>query len=600
MQTLLHRLAQWADQEPQDVALKYKRAGVWVDVTTSEYRDHVYFLALYLESRGFGPSDVGVIFSYNRPEWAYAEFAHVLLGGKSAGMYPNSNRNDLDFILGHTESRFLHVQNRDYFKKLGILPDSIECVIVFDDDASIHPKAVGISKAIDEGRQIAASQGKTLLSYLERLNPDAGAFLIYTSGTTGTPKGAMLSEDNMVFAGEMYMETWNLHRGTFLSFLPLSHVAQKVEDMALAICARFTVVYCSAFDNLSAELVEIQPTALLCVPRLWEKMREGVLAKLEKAPAVRRKLATWAMGVASRVADLKDKKSPIPLAETIQLELAQRLVLQKIRHALGLSRAGLCVSGAAALPEHVGLWFRTIGVEIQQILAQTENTAVTCLTELGENCLGTVGRPAPGTEFKLAADGEILTKGRHVFKGYFKNEAATRDALVTTGPDAGWLHTGDLGQWVEKYPGKKWIVVSGRKKEVMKSSGGKMVAPLPIEGKIKECAVVSQVCMVGDGRKYFSALITLNESTLSALRGKPGALDGTKVTDPGVLRVIQKRMDEVNASLASYERVKSFVVLPREFSIESGEMTPTLKMKRMVVEKQFAPLIEEMYSKHES
>lgn len=581
--TLLHRLAQWADEAPQDVAMRFKHKGAWQGISAREYCDRVFYLALFLESRGFSADDIGVIFSYNRPEWAYAEFAHLLLRGKSAGMYPNSNRNDIDFILEHTQCRFLHVQNKDYFKKLGLLPDRIECVLVFDDDTSVHPKAVAISDAIEQGKRLAARA--SLQTYLEKLDPDAGSLLIYTSGTTGTPKGAMLSQANMIFASEMYIDTWNLHKGSFLSFLPLSHVAQKLEDFGVSICGRFTVVYCSAFDNLAKELVEVQPTALLCVPRLWEKMREGVLAKLEQAPTARRKLAEWAIGLGARQAEARDRGEEIGLTGVLQRQLADALVLKKIRHALGLSQLEIAASGAAALPAHVGLWFRSIGVEIQQILGQTENTAVTCMTEIGKNCFGSVGVPAPRTEFKLAEDGEILTRGPHVFKGYFKNNDTPVDA-------DGWLHTGDLGVWNEK----RHIVVNGRKKEVMKSSGGKMVAPLPIESKIKVCPIVGQVCMVGDGRKYFSAIITLSEATLARLRGKAGALDGDRVTDAEVLRTIQKRVDEVNAELASFERVKAFVVLNREFSIELGEMTPTLKMKRAVIEKQFASLIEGMYT----
>ena len=585
--TLIHKLAQWADQEPNDEALRFRRAtasgGQWQAVSARDYCDKVYFLALYLESRGFAAKEIGVIFSYNRPEWAYAEFAYVLMGGKSAGMYPNSNRNDIDFILEHTQCRFLHVQNKEYFKKLGLLPDRIECVIVFDDDTSVHPKAVAISDAIEKGRELATT--RSLHTYLDRLDPHDGCFLIYTSGTTGVPKGAMLSHDNIIFASEMYIDTWKLKKGSFLSFLPLSHVAQKVEDFGVAICARFTVHYCSAFDNLSKELVEVQPTALLCVPRLWEKMREGVLGKLESAPAARRKLAHWAMGVAGRIAVLRDEGKDMGLSDAIQFQIADALVLKKVRHALGLSRLNIAASGAAALPAHVGQWFRTIGVEIQQILGQTENTAVTCMTMPGENAFGTVGVPSPGTEFKLAEDGEILCRGRHVFKGYYNNKENPVDA-------EGWLHTGDLGVW----DAKRRVVVNGRKKEVMKSSGGKMVAPLPIESRIKECPIISQVCMVGDGRKFFSAIVTLNETTLLKLKGKPGVLDGHTVQEPTILRQIQKRMDEVNANLASFERVKGFVVLTREFSIELGEMTPTLKMKRAVIEKQFATLIEAIYT----
>jgi long-chain acyl-CoA synthetase len=240
------------------------------------------------------------------------------------------------------------------------------------------------------------------------------------------------------------------------------------------------------------------------------------------------------------------------------------------------------------VPAYVSRWFRSLGLEILEDFGQTESTGVICMTEQGIDCAGTVGKPVPGTEFKLAEDGEILTRGRHVFVGYFKEEKATAETLVD-----GWLHTGDLGEWDER----GMLKIRGRKKEIMKTSGGKMIAPVPIEEKIKAAEVVSQACMVGDNRKFVTVLITLSEARNQELnaRSKPGH-DGRKVTDPALIDEVGQVIAAVNSELASYEQIKRFTIIPREFSVVDGEMTPTLKMKRAVIESRFKDLIDAMYN----
>ncbi|MGZ3697552.1 MAG: AMP-binding protein, partial [Bdellovibrionota bacterium] len=265
-----------------------------------------------------------------------------------------------------------------------------------------------------------------------------------------------------------------------------------------------------------------------------------------------------------------------------------KLVLSKIRHALGLGHADTLASGAAALAPHISKWFRCIGLEILEDFGQTETTGVICMTQRGVESAGTVGKPVPGMEVKLAEDGEMLTRGRHVFKGYYKDDANTALAIEMDG----WLHTGDLAE----LDSRGLYRIKGRKKEILKTSGGKMVAPLPIEEELKAASIISQVCMVGDGRKYLAALITLSEGALGELKNKPGALSGATVQDSETLKQVQSHVDALNQKLSSYEQIKKFAIIPREFSIEDGEMTPTLKMKRNVIETRFRDLIDQMYS----
>ncbi|MGK4007243.1 long-chain fatty acid--CoA ligase [Sorangium sp. So ce1036] len=597
MSTVLHRLDRWASETPDAPAQRYKLHGEWKTLTAREYRDRVYHLALFLESRGFDSSQIGAILSYNCPQWVHVDLAALLLGGKSAGLYPNSTAKDIQYILSHTEATLLSVQNREYFQKITgekgehAIPESVRWILVFDGDTSIHPKAIAYEQALAEGRALSKQAGaRTFAERLAKIDPKAGAFLIYTSGTTGNPKGAMLSHDNLAFTSDVVVKYWGLPfaRGSMFSFLPLCHIAEKLQNVGVGITQRATVSFCSKFENVATELPEVEPTLLLCVPRLWEKMMDGVLAKVRGGKGAKKKLAEWALSVGARVAEAKYAgRAPSPL-DVVQLKVADRLVLGKVRAALGLGKAELLASGAAALAPHISRWFRALGLEILEDFGQTESTGVICMTEPGVESAGTVGKPVPGLEFKLAEDGEILTRGRHVFVGYYKDQAATEAAL----DEGGWLRTGDLGEWNERGQ----LKIRGRKKEVLKTSGGKMIAPLPIEERLKAAEIISQVCMVGDGRKYLSALITLTEIKLAELQDR-GALRGdTVITSVEVVGQVKAHVDALNAELASFEQIKKFTVLGREFSIQDGEMTPTLKMKRSVIEQRFRDVIDQMYA----
>jgi long-chain acyl-CoA synthetase len=594
MPTVLHRLSQWAETDPNAPAQRYKKDGAWKILTAKEFWDRTFHLALYLESRGMSPSKIGAIFSYNCPEWVHSDLAFMLLGAKSTGLYPNAAQKDISYILNQTEAAVLAVQNKEYLQRItgtrgeNPISDRIEMVLVFDGDTSVHPKAVAYEKAVEEGRKIASTQGKKKSDYLAKVDPNAPAFIIYTSGTTGSPKGALLSHDNLVYTSDRVAQYWRLPMadGTLFSFLPLCHIAEKLQNVGVGISRHYTVNFCTKFENVAAELAEVQPTLLLCVPRLWEKMMEGVLAKVKKGTGLKKKLAVWALGVGSRAAEAKYSGRTAGFLDKVQLKLADKLVLSKVRHALGLGRVELLASGAAALAAHVSKWFRCLGLEILEDYGQTESTGVICMTESGVESAGTVGKPVPGMEVRLADDGEILTRGRHVFKGYYKNDAETAHVL-----EGGWLHTGDLGEIDDR----GLMRIKGRKKEILKTSGGKMIAPLPIEESLKAFSEIGQVCVVGDGRKYISALITLSEFKLVELKGRNSVLDGRTINDPDVVGLIRKYVDELNKNLAAFEQIKKFAVLSREFSILDGEMTPTLKMKRNVIESSYRDIIDSMY-----
>ena len=505
--TVLHRLRAWSDQSPDAPAQGFKRDGRWQVLSVREFINRVFHLALFLEARGIQTGETGCILSYNCVEWVHLELALMLNRIKAAGLYPNSTAKEIQFVLEHTECTFLAVQNKSYWDRATDggerVPKRLRLIIAFEGDASISPLAVTYEAALEEGKQLA--KGKNFSDYLAALDPLAPAFIIYTSGTTGTPKGALISHDNLIFVTDAITERWNLPTadGILFSFLPLCHIAEQLHSVGVAISRRYLVNYCTAFENVGKEIAEVEPTLLLCVPRVWEKMVEGVQERLSKAPLAKK--------ITARIAFAWGSRAPLFL---------QSLVFTPVKKGLGLMRASIAASGAAPLSIHVSDWFHSIGLEIFDTYGATEG-GIICATVPGEVSTGTVGRPLRGCEVQIATDGEILAKGRNLFLGYFKDEALTKASMTD-----GWYHTGDLGTFTPE----GLLKIIGRKKEIMKTSGGKMIAPVPIEEKLKEVPFISQVCLVGDNRKYLTALITLSESALKQLASEPQAIKDGVVT----------------------------------------------------------------------
>ena len=591
--TLLHRLHQWSLEAPQQPAQRFKDGDGWQTISAAEYCQRVFHLALFIESKGFTADDVGTIFSYNCPAWVHSELAFALLGGKSAGFYPNLSTYDLHYILAETRAKVIAVQNQEYYNKITeqgrrSLPEHIELVIVFEGDSALAPQAVSYEQALAAGSELA--RGKELGAYLQRLQPQAGSFLIYTSGTTGNPKGVLLTHDNFTFTSDTiidYLQMDPSGGGSTFSFLPLCHIAEKLQNLGIGLSCRYLVNYCSQFENFLEDLQTARPTLFFAVPRVWEKMREGVLDKLEQSRGVKKRLGLWALGIGAQMAaKTYRQQQPSPWL-TRQYCMADRLVLAKIRKGLGLEQARWYASGASSLAPHVIEWFRGIGIEIIEVFGQSESTGVICSTRPGmNNSVGTVGLPLPGIEFQLADDGEIITRGPHVFCQYYNNPEATAETVKD-----GWLHTGDLG---EKTSGG-WIRIRGRKKEIIKTSGGKMVAPVPIESLLKQFSKVSQACMVGDSRKYLTALITLSPQVVAKLDPSQDYRNKFVVDAPELLLEFQEFVDKLNRTLACYAQIKYFTLLANDFTVETGELTPTMKLKRSAIEARYHNVIDEMY-----
>ncbi|MEO8550376.1 MAG: AMP-binding protein, partial [Kofleriaceae bacterium] len=401
------------------------------------------------------------------------------------------------------------------------------------------------------------------------------ATLIYTSGTTGPPKGVMLSHGNLAWtAGALLDIAGRPTDEVSLSYLPLSHIAEQMCTVHMPATAGSTVYFAESLEKVPENLKEARPTAFFGVPRIWEKFHAGLSGRLAQATGMKKHLAGWARGVCSKVNHLRDRGQPIPSGLALQYKLADRVVISKIKAALGFDRAVRLYSGAAPIAPDVLEFMASIDLPIAEIYGQSEDSGPTACNLPGRTRIGTVGPALPGIEVKIAEDGEILVRGPHVFTGYFKEPEATAETLVD-----GWLCSGDLGAFDED----GFLTITGRKKEIIITAGGKNIAPKNIEAMIKTSPLVGEAVVIGDRRKYLTALVTLDE------------LATKELADPEIRAAIQKTIDEANVQLARVEQVKKFAILARPFGIDSGELTPTMKIKRKVVAQKFAREIDQMY-----
>jgi long-chain acyl-CoA synthetase len=558
--------------------------GAWKPITSDDLYGQVRALADMLRGWGVGKGDRVAILSENRWEWAVTDFATLAIGGVDVPLYPTLTPEQIGYMLRDSGAKVAVLSSRDQYDKLtaaGDLPE-LEHVVVMDAGefgGAVSFDALMCSAGEKKQRDAAFD------AMVKSVRPEDLATIIYTSGTTGEPKGVMLTHGNV--ASNVNVSTGPLgfsEKDSCISFLPLSHVTARHLDYAM-MCHGARLAYCPKFDQLSAAMKAVKPTVFVAVPRVYEKIRQAVEGKSALSP-VKLKIMNWALATGKKHrAETLDGKSPGALG----WKLAHKLVYSKIREAFG-GCAEVFISGGAPLGVDTAGWFADMGIRIFEGYGLTETSPVIALNFPNAHRMGTVGKALPGVECRFAEDGELEVKGSLVFVGYWKKEKETAEVFSADG----WFKTGDIGN-IDK---DGFLSITDRKKELLKTSGGKFIAPQPIENRLKANVLVGQAALVGDKHKFACVLISPNFQALEGWAKGQGISTGDHaalVKDAKVVKAYQEIVDKVNLGLPNYESMKRMSLVPDEWSVEDGTLTPSMKLKRRVVEKKYAKEIGDFY-----
>ncbi len=593
--TLVELFKNAVNSRPVSDVFRYKQDKAWTGLTGARLLDRVRNLTLALHRRGVAKGDAVAILAESGPLWSIADYAILSAGAVNVPIYPTQSVNQAEYILRESEPKLLFISTARQARRIGeALKRLPELPIVSFQPIPEIENAVTIDVLEGEGEIIAREQPDLYESISAEVTPEQTASIIYTSGTTGEPKGVILSHSNIVFNAlasgtHLSIEPENI----MLSFLPLSHIFER---MVLYLCLHHGVQICYAggIETVAADLREVRPTLMSTVPRLLEK----IFARMQKTAAegglAKQRIFEWSLTVARRVAERKSQGRRIPAGLWLQRAAADRLVYSKLREAIG-GRMMRLVSGGSALPVDIALVFNGAGIPVLQGYGLTETSPVIAVSTLDHNRIGTVGRPLPGLEIKIADDGEILTRGPHVFQGYYKKDLETQQVFVDGKPgESRWFMTGDIGL----IDAEGFLRITDRKKDLIKTSAGKYVAPQLIEGALSQSEFIEQSLIIGNNRKYVSALIVPDFERLRewARRQDIGNNDKQELIEhPKIVEMMKQEVGRLTRGLADYEKVKRIALLPEEFTIDGGELTPTLKVRRKIVEQKYQTLIDSLY-----
>jgi len=585
--TVLARLRAHAEERPDAPAFAVRGDGGWVATPWRDYHRQVCRVARALLALGVEPGGTVGILGFNRPEWAASALGAMAAGGAPAGIYQTCSAEQVGFVLRHAGSAVAVVENEEQWRKVREVRDRLPALRRVVVMAGVVPE--DDPGTLDWQSFLACAEEVPEAALDERLaavGPESLATVIYTSGTTGDPKGVMLTHANLFETSRICRPLLGLESpDRALSYLPLAHIAEQMISVHMAAYTGYAVYYAESPERLADNLREVRPTVLFGVPRVWERIHTAVSDRLRTAPALRRGLARWALAVGGEAARREASGWPLGGWLALRRRVADRLVLGRVRERLGFDRLRIAASGAAPIRGEVLSFFAALGVRILEVYGLSESCGPATWNRPDRYRFGTVGPALPGVEVRLADDGEVLVRGPNVFRGYLGEPEATAESLRE-----GWLHTGDLGS----LDGDGFLTITGRKKEILITSGGKNVAPAGIEAPLKELELVSEAVVIGDDRRFLSALLVLEPEAAARVASSPGA--GPLHEDPAVLAELERGVETVNRRRSRVESVRAFRVLPRALTVEDGELTPTLKVRRQVVEERWRELIEEMYA----
>jgi long-chain acyl-CoA synthetase len=594
--TLPGRLRKFARTRADDAALRDKQLGVWREITWSEYYENCSAVGRMLWHLGIRQGDHVAILSDNRPEWLYADLGAQGIGARSVGIYQTNPAEDVEYILDHSDSHILFCEDQEQVDKALEIADEtpdLRHIVVFDPRGTRNytdRRLMTFSEFIEKGRELLDDDPEWFDRKVEALDPDDVTMIVYTSGTTGPPKGAKLTTRNALETSNEFVPMLGADEtDSILSYLPLCHVAEKIFTFFLPLTAGCVVHFGESVYTVQEDLKEVSPTIFLGVPRIWEKIHAGVTLKMKDAGWLKRKLYAFWIGVGHKIAE-KRRRGELGVVGKLIYLIGWLMVFRPLRERLGLADCRHPITGAAPISNELLEWFHAIGVPIIEGYGQTECAGVSHANRPDNTKIGTVGQPLPNVEAKTDVDGEILVRGPNVFAGYLHNAEATAETIT----DDGWLRTGDIGEIDEE----GFLSITGRKKEIIITAGGKNLSPEKIENTLKTSPYIKEAVAIGDNRKFISALIQIDFDAVGDWASRRG-ITYTSFKDltekEPVLELIGDAVKEANEKLARVESVREFRLFPKELHQDDDEVTATQKVRRSTIEEKYADLIDSMY-----
>lgn len=591
-ETICHKFLQTASKYADRPSIMYRRGDRWIDINWQAYREIVETIAAGLQTLGVRKGDRIAILSNTRFEWAATDLAALGLGAIVVPIYQSSTIEDVSFILEDSGAKILICESPSLLRKLRETVRGLrflEKTICFDPASSESEDRsyVLFSELQNKGTQ-ALRKSPTLYELgVRQLSLDDAATIIYTSGTTGRPKGVVLTHTQALSeVADAFPLLGVTVRDRSLCFLPYAHILGRIEIWGHALIG-YTMAFAEGIERLKDNLVDVKPTLIVSVPRVFEKIYNGILSQAEISP-LKSRTFNWALSVGRDISRYKIAKQAVPIDVALKYQVAKKLVFNTIAERLG-GQLRFAVCGGAPLSQPIAEFFHAAGVLILEGYGLTETTAAIAVNTPFDYRFGTVGKAVGDVRFKIAEDGEILVQSKKVMREYHNNPQATAESLKD-----GWFYTGDIGELSRE----GYLTITDRKKDLIKTAGGKYVAPQKLEGLLKASRFISQAYIHGDQRKYVVALFTLNMASIEEFANEndiPVKNREDLVDHPKVKELIRSAVADANARLASFESIKNFALLPREFTVESGELTPSLKVKRKIVSQNHREMLERLY-----
>ena len=578
------------------IALEKKLNGKWESVSWEDYYTRAAYVGLALKDMGLQKGDRVSLLSENRLEWLYADMGVLGVGGCIVPIYPTLIDEEVEYIVSHSDSKFLIVENNAQLQK-GLYtakryPGLKKIIVIDSTGKTANPMIMGYNELLDKGKALYNKDAEAFASLADTIAQDDLATIVYTSGTTGVPKGAMITHKN-IMAVIKALDTIEPHYAydsdQTVPFLPLSHVFERVAGHFYGMYVGITASYAESLDTLIQDIQEKRPTVVLAVPRVLEKVYQQILSQVQDQTPFKQKVFYWGQKVGSKISELREQKKNPGFNLSLKYKIAYAIIFKKLQNALGGRVRWMTASGAPTAREII-LFFNSAGIMVIEGYGMTECCAPATMSNIADYRIGTVGRPLPGVDITIADDGEILIKGDNVFKGYWKMPEETKDSFTQDG----YFMSGDIGLFDEA----GFLMITDRKKDLIITSGGKNVAPQKIENLIKSDPLFLEAIVIGDKRKYLTVLVNISQEQAERIAKEKG-INVNSLHDlfnnPRFKTIVEEHIEKCNQKLARYETVKKVGIIKNEFSKETGELTATLKVKRKAVQQKYQPIIDSLY-----